>query len=96
MLLEPRLRVTTECLQILEDGAVAATPHLNANLKPFSPEGMATLNLVEAMMKVQLIQLRAALAEGQADLEKYKDVVQQIESRVKIFRPAGYNPQGAA
>lgn len=79
--LEPRIRNTQECIETLED-AIASAPNDGVDMEA------SILDLVSAMVKVQLITLKAGLVEGQASLEKNREVVEQIESSVKIFRPA--------
>ncbi len=48
------------------------------------------------MAKAQVTQLKAVLVEGQGELTKYKQVVDQLESAPRIFRPTIIPPQGVA
>lgn len=80
--LEPRIRVTRECIECLEVGFIKA----EALLDP----GTITDPLISAIAQVQLIQLKAALVELEDSLAKSKEAIQQIESPIHLFRPAGF------
>ena len=79
--LEPRLETIHSCLETLED----ALAMMNA-MGP-QTDGVVMFTLVAAMVKVQLIQLNAALKEGQSSLHHSKQVIEQIENPVKVFAP---------
>ncbi len=86
--LEPRLKVAQESLETIED-AVSTAPHLLAEGKGVE----AVLGIIEAIAKVQLIQLRQSITEGQNSLDKSKEVIQQIENPGRILRPTPFIPK---
>lgn len=75
--LEPRLETIRLCLETLENS-------LTQERGDFGTEAGLT-DLILAMVKIQLIQLNAALKEGQANLEASKRVIAEIESPIKLF-----------
>jgi hypothetical protein len=78
MILAPRVKMMQECVALLEES--------------LENDHNARSGLLATLALVQLIQLRAALGEGERDLTRSQQVIAQIESPVKIFRPAGYPP----
>jgi len=88
MTMEPRLKTLRECVEKLDNVLRLCTSMLSSQAPlSFMPDPIS-----RAMAEVQLIQLRAALAEGERDLAVNQEIVRRIESPVKIFRPAGFTP----
>ena len=88
LILEPRLKMTRECIECLERGfkSVEASPKY----------GLGTLDgLVSAIAQVQLTQLKTALTEIENSLSNSKEIVSRLESPpiidtsagAKLFRP---------
>lgn len=84
-LLEPRLEMTRECLRTLEDAAATATLSTDSG---WAQTLESATTMINAVAKVQLIQLTGALVEGERQLADYKTVIERIESSVRLFAPA--------
>lgn len=94
MAMEPRVGMLRECIQEMEDGAVEATTMVGSTSVHATMD--AILAMLKSIHKVQLIQLNSALREGEDNLNQSRQVITQIESKIKIFRPAGFTPNPGA
>ena len=85
VMLEPRMEATRNCIETLEDAIATVNlaegePELQDRVAASSLTGLLT-----AIVKVQLIQLKTALKEGQESLEHSQKVIAEIESPIKLF-----------
>jgi len=81
-LMGPRIETTRECLEVLEDAVATANNHTDWR--------DSTVELVQALVKSQLIQLRAGLAVGEADVADTKAVIARLEAKDSpLFTPVG-------
>lgn len=84
--MRPRVEMLLRCVEEMEDAAAACTVLVGQ-----SNTLEAVLGLVESISKVQIIQLHAALKEGQDNLSESLEVIDRIQSKIKVFRPAGFS-----
>jgi hypothetical protein len=72
LMLKPRLELAQQCIATLREGLKNGTPD----------------PLVFVIAEVQLMQLCSASAEMEDSFVKSQEVIKQIESSVKIFKPS--------
>jgi hypothetical protein len=82
LLLEPRIKVTRECIECLEKGFRA-----EADVEPKEPLG----TLIVAIAQVQLTQLKAALVELEDSLSKSRNIIAEHDTLIpsRLFTPRG-------
>lgn len=79
------METVRNCIEHLQDTVATVTNAMPEGSDITDAQTGAVAMLLAALIKVQLIQLAAALKEGETNLENSRKIIAEIESPIKLF-----------